>query len=61
MAVHVVEQPLPSIGVEPSFQDAAKTADLAKISEQLRHANEQLAIAGAVSRSGTRAATRQDR
>jgi hypothetical protein len=36
--------PLPSIGVEPSFQDIAKTADPAKISEQLRHANEQLEL-----------------
>jgi hypothetical protein len=37
----------PGIKVEPSFQDIAKTVDPAKISEQLRHANEQLAIAGA--------------
>jgi hypothetical protein len=42
MVVHVVEQPLPSIEVEPSFQDVAKTANPAKIAEQLRHANEQL-------------------
>jgi hypothetical protein len=36
--------PLPSIEVEPSFRDIAKTADPAKIAEQLRHANEQLEI-----------------
>ena len=36
--------PLPSIVVEPSFQDIAKTADPAKIAEQLRHANEQLEL-----------------
>ena len=30
MAVRVVEQPLPSIEVEPSFQDIAKTSDPAK-------------------------------
>jgi hypothetical protein len=35
---------LPSISVEPSFQDIAKTADPAKIEEQLRHANEQLEL-----------------
>jgi hypothetical protein len=33
-----------SIEVEPSFQDIAETADPAKISEQLRHANEQLEL-----------------
>ena len=33
MVVHVVEQPLPSIEVEPSFQDVAKTANPAKIAE----------------------------
>ena len=36
--------PLPSIEVEPSFLDIAKTADPAKIAEQLRHANEQLEL-----------------
>jgi hypothetical protein len=36
--------PLPSISVEPSFQPIAKTADPAKIAEQLRHANEQLEL-----------------
>ena len=36
--------PLPSISVEPSFQDIAKTADPAKIKEQLRHASEQLEL-----------------
>jgi hypothetical protein len=36
--------PLPSIEVEPSFRDIAKTADPAKILEQLRHANEQLEL-----------------
>jgi hypothetical protein len=35
---------LRSIEVEPSFRDIAKTADPAKISEQLRHANEQLEL-----------------
>jgi hypothetical protein len=35
---------LPSISVEPSFQDISKTADPAKIEEQLRHANEQLEL-----------------
>jgi hypothetical protein len=33
-----------SISLEPSFQDIAKTADPAKIKEQLRHANEQLEL-----------------
>jgi hypothetical protein len=52
--------PLPSIEVQPSFQDIAKAVDPAKIKEQLRHANEQLKIdAATLSRSGTRAATRQ--
>ena len=36
--------PLPSIELEPSFQDIAKTADPAKIAEQLRHAHEQLEL-----------------
>jgi hypothetical protein len=36
--------PLPSIEVEPSFQDITRTADPAKIKEQLRHANEQLEL-----------------
>jgi hypothetical protein len=36
--------PLPSIEVEPSFQDISKTADPAKIKEQPRHANEQLEL-----------------
>jgi hypothetical protein len=36
--------PSPSIEVEPSFQELAKTADPAKIKEQLRHANEQLEL-----------------
>jgi hypothetical protein len=46
MADRVVQldKQLPSIEVEPSFQDIAKTADPAKILEQLRHANEQLEI-----------------
>ena len=44
MAVRVVPEQLPSIEVEPSFQDIAKTADPAKISEQLRHANDQLEL-----------------
>ena len=35
---------LPCIEVEPSFQDIAKTADPAKIKEQIRHANEQLEL-----------------
>ena len=35
---------LPSIEVEPSFQDIAKTADPAKIKEKIRHANEQLEL-----------------
>jgi hypothetical protein len=35
---------LPSIEVEPSFQDIATTADPAKIKEQLRHANGQLEL-----------------
>ena len=35
---------LPGIKVEPSFQDIAKTADPAKIKEQLRHGNEQLEL-----------------
>jgi hypothetical protein len=34
----------PSIPVEEAFQDIAKTADPAKIAEQLRHANEQLEL-----------------
>jgi hypothetical protein len=34
-------EPLPSIEVEPSFQDIAKTADPAKSN---RHANEQLEL-----------------
>jgi hypothetical protein len=44
VVVRVVEQPLPSIEVEPSFQDIAKTLDPAKIKEQLRHCNQQLEI-----------------
>jgi hypothetical protein len=45
MAVRIVKSDeLPSIEVEPSFRDIAKTADPAKISEQLRHANEQLEL-----------------
>jgi hypothetical protein len=45
VAVRIVRpDELPSIEVEPSFQDIAKTADLAKILEQLRHANEQLEL-----------------
>jgi hypothetical protein len=35
---------LPSISIELSFQDIAKTADPAKIAAQLRHANEQLEL-----------------
>ena len=35
---------LPCIEVEPSFQNIAKTADPAKLSEQLRHANDQLEL-----------------
>jgi hypothetical protein len=46
MAVRVVQSDaqLPSIEVEPSFQDIAKTLDPAKIKEQLRHAQEQLEL-----------------
>ena len=44
MRVIQSDKQLPSIKVEPSFQDIAKTADPAKIKEQLRHANEQLGI-----------------
>jgi hypothetical protein len=49
MAVRVIrasqlEQLLPSIKVEPSFQDIAKTADPAKIAEQLRHAHARLEL-----------------
>ena len=36
--------PLPSISVELSLQDIAKTVDPAKIKEQLRHAKEQLEL-----------------
>lgn len=36
--------PLPSISIEPSFQDISRTADPVKIAEQLRHANEQLEL-----------------
>jgi hypothetical protein len=45
MAVRVIrpDEP-PNIKVEELFQDIAKTADPAKIAEQLRHANEQLEI-----------------
>ena len=35
---------LPSIPVEPSFQDVATTADPAKIKERLRHAHVQLEL-----------------
>jgi hypothetical protein len=45
MAVRVVRSDeLPSVPVEPSFQNIAKTADPAKIKEQLRHASEQLEL-----------------
>jgi hypothetical protein len=45
MALRIVKSDeLPSIEVEPSFQDISKTADPAKIKEQLRHANEQLEL-----------------
>ena len=45
MAVRIVKSDeLPSTPVEPSFQDVAKTADPAKIKEQLRHANDQLEL-----------------
>jgi hypothetical protein len=45
MAVRVVRSDeLPSIEVEPSFQDIATTVDPAKIKEQLRHATEQLEL-----------------
>ena len=49
MAVRIIRSDeLPSIEVDTdAFQDTAKTVDPAKIKEQLRHANEQLAIAGA--------------
>jgi hypothetical protein len=42
---------LPCIEVEPSFQNIAKTADPAKLSEQLRHANDQLDNGGHLIRS----------
>ena len=46
MAARVLrlKQELPSIEVEPSFQDIAKTADPAQIAEPLRHASEQLEL-----------------
>jgi hypothetical protein len=45
MAVRIVKSDeLPSIKMEPAFQDSAKTVDPAKIAEQLRHANEQLEL-----------------
>jgi hypothetical protein len=45
MAVRVIRpDELPSIEVEPSFEDIAKAADRAKIKEKLRHANEQLEL-----------------
>jgi hypothetical protein len=46
MAVRVIQldKQLPSIEVEPSFQDIAKTVDPAKIKEQLGHANGQLEL-----------------
>jgi hypothetical protein len=45
VAVRIVKSDeLPSIELEPSFQDIAKTADPVKIKEQLRHANEQLEL-----------------
>ncbi len=45
MVVSIVRSDeLPSIEAEPSFQDIAKTADPAKIKEQLRHASEQLEL-----------------
>jgi hypothetical protein len=39
-----LDKQLPSIEVEPSFQDIAKTVDPARLLKQLRHANEQLEL-----------------